>query len=81
MKGNFDIVIPQISVFTLIQHTLSSLHSLVISLIYDHPLNTLWQVCSATTICLMEPVCAERLKKILKVVYPMLSYIVILYYT
>ena len=50
MKGEIEIVIPQISFFTLIQHTLSSLQSLVISSIYAQPLNTLWQVCSAPTI-------------------------------
>ena len=50
MKGDFEIIIPQISVFTIIQQTLSSLHSLVISSIDAQPLNTLWQVCSAVTI-------------------------------
>ena len=43
-RGNVEIVIPQISVFTLIQHTLSSMHSLVISSIGAHRLNTLWKV-------------------------------------
>ena len=49
-KGNVEIVIPQILVFTLIQHTLSSMHSLVIYSIYGHPLNTLWQLYYAPTI-------------------------------
>ena len=50
MKGEIEIIIPQISVFALIQHTLSSLQSLVIYSIDDRPVNTLWQVCSAPTI-------------------------------
>ena len=50
MKEKFEIAIPQILIFTIIQHTLSPLHSLVIYLIYAHTLNTLWQGCSAPTI-------------------------------
>ena len=50
MKEKFDIVIFQISIFAVIQHTLSSLHSLVISSIYDHPLNTFFHALSAPTI-------------------------------
>ena len=46
MKENFEIVIPQILVFTIIQHTLYSLHILVISSVYSHPLNTLFEVLS-----------------------------------
>ena len=44
MKGKFEIVIPQISVFTLIQHTLYSMYSLVIHSINAHPFNTLLEV-------------------------------------
>ena len=50
MKEKIEIVIPQNSVFTLIKHTLYYLHSLVISLIYVHPLNKLCQVYSAPKI-------------------------------
>ena len=46
-KESFDILIPQISVFTLIQHTFSSMHSLLISSIDAQPLNTLWEICFA----------------------------------
>ena len=49
MKETFEII-PQISVFALIQHTLSYQHSLVIPSIYAHSLNKLWQVFYATTI-------------------------------
>ena len=50
MKGEIEIVIPQISVFTIFQHTLYSLHSLVISSIDAHPLNTLCHIFYDTTI-------------------------------
>ena len=50
MKGKFEIVITQISVFTLISHTLYSMHNLVISSIYYHPSNKLCKLCSAPTI-------------------------------
>ena len=50
MKVKFKMVIPQILVFTLFQHTLSSPHSFVISSTYAHLLNILWMVCSATKI-------------------------------
>ena len=59
MKGKFKILIPQISVFTLIQNTFSSLHSLFISSIYVQSSTTTHDRIGYTTFNIFEPFCAH----------------------